>query len=150
MCGFVPFIQTSLFIFLFLCYPYFSTFPFHLVLFHGTTCFFFPFLCVILYFFFFFLSVDLSYFKLFKNPFPPLLPSSCSFPWWLLLGTVAWHHLYCVFTYIYSILIEKDPYECQIVSVKFPCMCIGICSIDLEASSIFGKFPLFIPVSDFN
>ena len=31
------------------------------------------------------------------------------------------HHLYCVFTYIYSLMIKKDLCEYQNVSVKFPC-----------------------------
>ena len=40
-------------------------------------------------------------------PSSSLLPSSCSFPWWLLLETVMWGHLYCVFTYIYTFLLTK-------------------------------------------
>ena len=55
----------------------------------------------------------------FHSIFPPsfpLLPSSCSFPWWLLLKIVTWCHLY-----IYSLMIEKEPCECQNVSVNFLC-----------------------------
>ena len=33
---------------------------------------------------------------------------SYSFAWWLLLKTVMWHHLYCVFVYIHPHLIKKD------------------------------------------
>ena len=35
-----------------------------------------------------------------------------------------WRHLYCVFTYIYSLLIEKGLYEGRNVSIKFPCVII--------------------------
>ena len=34
---------------------------------------------------------------------------------------VTWHYLYCLFTYIYSLLIEKDFCEGQNLSVKFLC-----------------------------
>ena len=44
----------------------------------------------------------------------------CSFAWWLLLGTLTWHHLYCVFTYI-SFLIDKDHCESWNVSIKLLC-----------------------------
>ena len=36
-----------------------------------------------------------------------------------LLETVTWRHLYNVFTYIYSLLIEKDLRKSRNVSVKF-------------------------------
>ena len=36
-------------------------------------------------------------------PFPVPHP-----PRWFLFETVTWQHLYCVFTYIYSLLIEKE------------------------------------------
>ena len=32
--------------------------------------------------------------------------------------TLTWHQIYCVFTYIYSLLIEKDLCDCQNISVK--------------------------------
>ena len=38
---------------------------------------------------------------------------SSSFPWWLLLKKVTWHHLYCVFMYIQPLLINKDLHECR-------------------------------------
>jgi hypothetical protein len=41
--------------------------------------------------------------------------------WWLLLKTVMWCHLFRVFIYIYSLLIEKDLCECWKISVKFAC-----------------------------
>ena len=55
----------------------------------------------------------------FLSIFPPLLPSSCSFPCWVLLENVMWHHLYFVSTYIYSLLIGQDLCENQNVSIKF-------------------------------
>jgi hypothetical protein len=42
-------------------------------------------------------------------------------PWWLLLETVTWCHHYSVFTYIYSLVIEKDLCEYRNISVKFLC-----------------------------
>ena len=38
---------------------------------------------------------------------------------------------YCVFTYIYSLLIEKDTYDCQNISVKFLCVYMCLSSGDL-------------------
>ena len=38
-----------------------------------------------------------------------------------LLETVTWLSLYGLFTYIYSLLIDKDLYESQNVSIKFSC-----------------------------
>ena len=37
------------------------------------------------------------------------------------LSGVAICHLYCVFTYIYSFLMDKDLCESSNVSIKFPC-----------------------------
>ena len=39
-------------------------------------------------------------------------PSSYSFSGWLLFKTVMWHHLYCVFTNIHPLLINKHLSEC--------------------------------------
>ena len=55
------------------------------------------------------------------------------------------HHLYCVFTYIYSLLIEKDICDCQNVSVKLPCVYVCLSSGDLfifsvRVSSCFSYF----------
>ena len=52
-------------------------------------------------------------------PSLPLLLSSHSFPWWLLLETVMWLHLYSVFTYIYSLLIEKDHMRVKMYQLNF-------------------------------
>ena len=65
------------------------------------------------------------------SPSPPLLPSSCFFPSWLLLETITWCHLYCVFTYNYSLLIEGDLCECWNISVKFLCVYLCLSSGDL-------------------
>ena len=43
-----------------------------------------------------------------------------------------WHHLYCVFTYMYSLLIEKDLCECQNVSIKL------LCALSCEDIFIFS------------
>ena len=51
-----------------------------------------------------------------------------------------WCHLYCVFTYIYSLLILKDISDCQNVSVKLLCVYVCLSSRDLFiflASSFF-------------
>ena len=64
----------------------------------------------------------------FSPPSPLLVPHS---PWWLLPETVMWRHLYCVFTYIYSLLIEKDIYNCRNVSVKLPCVYLCLSFGDL-------------------
>ena len=61
-----------------------------------------------------------SFLLIFHHPL--LLPSSCSFPWRLLLETATWRHLYCVFTYIYSLLIDKYISECRNVAVRFLCV----------------------------
>ena len=54
-----------------------------------------------------------------------------------------WHHLCCVFTYIHSLLIEKDGSVRWNISIKFPCACPTV------ITSIFGKrfhfpFPYFV------
>ena len=42
-----------------------------------------------------------------------------------------WYRLYHVFTYIYSLLIRKDICDHQNVSVKLPCVYVGLSSEDL-------------------
>jgi hypothetical protein len=42
-----------------------------------------------------------------------------------------WYCLYCVFTYIYSLLIERDICDCQNISVKCPCVYVYVSSGDL-------------------
>ena len=56
--------------------------------------------------------------------------------------TVMWCHLYCVFTYIYSLLIEKDICDCWNVSVEIPCLCVAFIRRSLH---FFGKSFLFSP-----
>ena len=51
-----------------------------------------------------------------------------------------WHSLYHVFTYFYSILIKKDIYDHQNISVKF------VCFFCPEISSFFSKFSLPFPI----
>ena len=63
------------------------------------------------------------------------------FPWLLLFETVTGRHMYYVFTYIYSLLIEKDLCECQSMSVKFLCA-FSFYSFQSDTSLFFGKrFP---------
>ena len=72
----------------------------------------------------------------FFSIFPPTpLPVSHP-PWWHLSETVMWHCLYHVFTYIYSLLIEKDICDCQNISVKLLCICECLSS---EITSYFCK-----------
>ena len=47
-----------------------------------------------------------------------------------------WHRLYCVFTYIYHLLIEKDIYDHQNVLIKLPCVCVHLSSRDLLISLV--------------
>ena len=55
--------------------------------------------------------------------------SSHSLSYW----QIHYHYLCCVFTYIYSLLIEKDICDCQNVSVKL--LCVFMCAVHLEISS---------------
>ena len=49
-------------------------------------------------------------------------------------------HLYRVFAYIHSLLIEKDDCDRRNISIKFPC------AFPMVISSIFGKsFPFLFP-----
>ena len=64
----------------------------------------------------------------FHSIFPPslpLFPFPVSHPfWWHSSESITRHGLYHVFTYIYSLLIEKDICDCQNVSVKLSCLCV--------------------------
>jgi len=56
-----------------------------------------------------------------------------------------WCHLYCVFSYIYSLLIERDICDCWNVSVKLLCVYVYLSSEDLfifsvRVSSFFSYF----------
>ena len=62
-------------------------------------------------------------------------------------------HLYYVFTYIYSLLIEKDICDRQNVSIKLPCVYVCLSSRDLfifsvRVSSLFFLFLKFIGCLD--
>ena len=58
--------------------------------------------------------------------------------------TVTWRHLHCVFTYIYSILIEEDLCENRYISVKFPWALWFISAFHMETSSYFPFIFLFL------
>jgi hypothetical protein len=69
------------------------------------------------------------------SPLPVLQP-----PCWHFL---MWCYLYCVFTYIHSVLIEKDIFDRLNISNKFPCVCVYF---HPEISSFFEKsFPFLSP-----
>ena len=53
-----------------------------------------------------------------------------------------WRHLYCVFTYIYSILIGKYTCDDQSVSVKL--LCVSVCLISGDLFIFFGKSLVFL------
>ena len=73
-----------------------------------------------------------------SSPSPPLLPSLVPGPpRWFLFETVIWCHLYRVFTYIYSLLIEKDLHEYWNGSVKFMCVYLSLSSGDLFIFSVW-------------
>ena len=84
------------------------------------------------------INLGIFYFFQFFSPSSPILPSSCFFPWWFLLKTVTWHHLYCVFTYIYFLLIEKNLFECRNILVKFPCALFVYLCLSSEDLLIFS------------
>ena len=54
---------------------------------------------------------------------------------------VMWCHLYCVFTYIYSLLIENDICDCQKYQLRFKVFIFAFC---VEISSFFDKSFLFL------
>ena len=60
-------------------------------------------------------------------------------------SNITWHHLYCVFVYIYSFLIEKDLHKCWNISVKFPCALLVYLYLSLEDLFVFSVriFPLY-------
>ena len=51
-----------------------------------------------------------------------------------------WHHIYCVFTYIYSLLIEKDIMFVKTFQLSLR---VFMCAFHPEISSLFGKSFLF-------
>ena len=55
-------------------------------------------------------------------------------------------HFYRVFTYVYSLLIEKDICDCQNIQNKFPCVCVCVPFLrrSLHFSvRVFPFFPIF-------
>ena len=52
-----------------------------------------------------------------------------------------WHHLYHVFTYIYSLLIKKDICYCRNISFKL--LCVYVC-LHPEIFHLFGKSFLYL------
>ena len=74
--------------------------------------------------------------------FLPLLPTSCLAPMLVHVSEiVTWRRYYLVFTYIYTILIQKDICDCRNVSVKLPCVYVCLSSGDLLSFPYFETFP---------
>ena len=55
--------------------------------------------------------------------------------------TIMWHHLYCVFTYIYSLLIEEEICDCRNISSASVCLFVSFIWISLQ---FFSKSFLFL------
>ena len=55
--------------------------------------------------------------------------------------TLMWHHVYRVFTYIYSLLIEKDTCDHQNISFKLPC--VYVCLLSRDLFILLVKVPSF-------
>ena len=65
--------------------------------------------------------------------------------------TLTRHCLYHVFTYIYSLLVEKDICDCRHISIKLPFVCVCLSSRDLfifslRVSSFFSYCLCFLKV----
>ena len=74
-------------------------------------------------------------------PSPPLLPlSSLASTLVALLRNYTRRRLYHVFTYIYSILIEKDICDRRNISVKLPCVCVCLIPRALHFSARVSAF----------
>ena len=73
-------------------------------------------------------------------PSPPLIPIS-HLLWWHFSKTLMWRHLY---TYIYSLLLEKDICDRRNNSIKHPCVCVTFARRSLifsvRVSSSFSHF----------
>ena len=84
--------------------------------------------------------------------------------WWHFYESMTWHHLYCVFTCIYSLLIEKDMWSSNLIekdicdhrniSIKLPCVCVCLSSahlfiLSVRVSSFFSYFFMFMTFSFF-
>ena len=55
-------------------------------------------------------------------------------------------HLYCLFTYIYSLLIDKELCESPKLSNKFPCALVYFYLSFGDLYLFFCKFFLFVPI----
>ena len=72
-------------------------------------------------------------------------------PWWLLHVITMWRYLYCVFIYIYFLMIEKYLCECRNVWIKYLCSLLVYMCFHLHFSSelclITPVFELFVRFS---
>jgi hypothetical protein len=66
------------------------------------------------------LCLSSEYFFIFRQGFPLFIPIF-----------ITWQHLYTMFTYNYSIVIEINPRECSKRMFKFPCVYLCLSSKDL-------------------
>ena len=91
-------------------------------------------------------SIRFSLYPLHSSPHPVSHPL-----WWHFSKTLMWHHLYRVFTYIYSLLIKKEICDRQNLSVKLPCVCVCLLFGDLLIFSVwvFSLFSYFLCYSYF-
>ena len=64
--------------------------------------------------------------------------------WWCFSITLTWRHIFCAFTYIYSLLIEKDICDDETFHLSFHAF---VSAFYPEISSFFQKeFPLYFPI----
>ena len=80
---------------------------------------------------------------------PPPHPLSCFLPWWLFFKTLMWHHLYCEFTYVHTLLIDKDLCEHPNISINFPCSLLYMSFIQrtlrlIKAIHIYSYFGVIL------
>ena len=69
-------------------------------------------------------------------------PNTVPFPLFLLISWSNCRHLYCVFTFTYSLLLERDLCECRNPSVKFPHTLLVYLCLSSGDLFIFGEsFP---------
>ena len=89
-----------------------------------------------------------------SDDFHSISPSTLPLPvlhllWWHFFKTLTWHSLDYVFTYIYSLLTEKDTCDRWNISFKLPCVCVCLLSGDLfifsvRVSSFFSNLSIVI------
>jgi hypothetical protein len=90
------------------------------------------------------ISIQFSFHPLHSFPLPVL-----HILWWHFSKTLIWGRLYQVFTYIYSLLIEKDICDRKAFQLSF---CGFLFTFCLEDSSFFWQkfllsFPIFFVIS---